>query len=177
MITGYYQRCVLSTYHFAIITELAWISSVCHLATLALLQDYLIEFRLLRNLRVIGMTCLLGLLAYGVVVRRDTGCPMSIPVQCCFRNQGFQSAQQSLRNNVLLTIGPSLGVSALEILSVGWSACSLLIVLRSPQSRTDPGSSAKVGAEEMSGPELCVLTSKFAELDDRLKQNGQAGQL
>jgi hypothetical protein len=90
LITGYYQRCTISGYHFTLIANLAWFSSTTHLSTLAVLQEYLIRRPVLKTFRVIGMICLLGLLFHAQLYVQWYVYP-SLPVQCTF-TKGFQDS-------------------------------------------------------------------------------------
>lgn len=56
----------LDSYHWHIVTYLAWLSSTVHLITLSLLRSWLSERLLLRNLRMLGMLILLGLLGTAI---------------------------------------------------------------------------------------------------------------
>lgn len=89
LITGYYQRCTISGYHFVLIANLAWFSSTTHLSTLAVLQEYLIRRPVLKTFRVVGMLCLLGLLFHAQLYVQWYVYP-SLPVQCTF-TKGFQN--------------------------------------------------------------------------------------
>ena len=55
LITGFAMTCSISTYHFALVGDLAWMSSNVHLTTLSVLQQYLYRHRTLRNWRIILM--------------------------------------------------------------------------------------------------------------------------
>lgn len=81
MIAGYSKRCSMSTYHFNIVSSLAWFSSATHLATLGALREYFVTNPSIRNWRVAGMAALLGLILYAQVVmfsRKDN----SLSIQC-----------------------------------------------------------------------------------------------
>jgi len=62
----------LSSYHWHIVTYLAWLSSTVHLITLSLLRSWLSERLLLRNLRMLGMLILLGLLGTAIYPSLNT---------------------------------------------------------------------------------------------------------
>lgn len=62
MIAGLTNPCSRSIYHFNIIAALGWFSSTTHLSTLTVLHGHLVNHPRTRDLWVIGMLCILGLL-------------------------------------------------------------------------------------------------------------------
>ena len=85
LIAGYTRPCTISQYHFNIIAALAWFSSTTHLATLAVLRDYLIGHPVVRTWRVVGMVIMLVILMIAQFVQffgRDLGAP----AKCVFSN-------------------------------------------------------------------------------------------
>jgi hypothetical protein len=87
LITGYYKRCTISGYHFNLVANLAWFSSTCHLSTLAVLHDFLMNHPVLKTWRVIGMISVLGLLFHAQLYIQWYPIP-SLLIQCTFEN-GF----------------------------------------------------------------------------------------
>ncbi|PVH92717.1 hypothetical protein DM02DRAFT_662676 [Periconia macrospinosa] len=75
----------LTTYDFNMAFTLAWFSAITHLATLDVLQDYLISHKTMRNWRIFGMLSFLVLLLYflGVATNKPDD---SVPVQCLFEH-------------------------------------------------------------------------------------------
>lgn len=41
LIAGFWTHCSISVYHFVLVSDLAWFASICHLTTVAVLEDYL----------------------------------------------------------------------------------------------------------------------------------------
>jgi hypothetical protein len=58
----------ITTYHFSLVTDLAWFSCNTHLITLFVLRDYFIHFSVLRNVRMMAMALLAGLLIASAVM-------------------------------------------------------------------------------------------------------------
>jgi hypothetical protein len=67
LVSGYVSlRCGLSTYHWELVVDLAWFSSVTHLSTLTFLRHYLHNRPKQKRLRVMAMLVLLVLLCVAV---------------------------------------------------------------------------------------------------------------
>jgi hypothetical protein len=67
LVSGYLSlRCGLSTYHWQLVVDLAWFSSVTHLSTLTFLRHYLHNRPKEKRLRVVAMLALLVLLSVAV---------------------------------------------------------------------------------------------------------------
>lgn len=65
LIAGFSQlSCSIDAYHWQIMISLAWFSSVTHLTTLTILQDYLRERPILRILRVLFMLAIVTMLTF-----------------------------------------------------------------------------------------------------------------
>lgn len=62
------QRCQLSAYEFQVVNSMAWLASTTHLATLIILRNYFRENRVVRNIRVVGMTTNAVLLFYSTII-------------------------------------------------------------------------------------------------------------
>jgi hypothetical protein len=77
------NRCKVSLYEFRVVVSLAWFSSTTHLATLAVLERYFIENRIVRNWRVAGMLSLMVLLVFSLLTQ-IAGIPRTVPLQCGF---------------------------------------------------------------------------------------------
>jgi hypothetical protein len=58
------QLCTISIYHFRVVTELAYLSTVTHLLTLVALQRFFVENRWANSVRVLVMVLNLALLGY-----------------------------------------------------------------------------------------------------------------
>lgn len=86
MVAGYSEALShdLSSYHWQIVVHLTWISSSVHLMTLSFLRSWLNENLLLRNLRLVAMFGLLGLLAFAMspTLSGMFGGFSGIPVRC-----------------------------------------------------------------------------------------------
>ncbi|KAL4918441.1 hypothetical protein BDW62DRAFT_200821 [Aspergillus aurantiobrunneus] len=92
MISGYYQlHCSLSLYHWQIITNLTWFSSITHLATLPFLQQYLRQHKYIFYLRVFFMSGLTMMLAVAIVPTASAWpfVPLSAPVKCLIDSANF----------------------------------------------------------------------------------------
>jgi hypothetical protein len=77
------NRCKVSLYEFRVVVSLAWFSSTTHLATLAVLESYFIENKIVRNWRVAGMLSLMVLLVFSLLTQ-IAGIPQTVPLQCGF---------------------------------------------------------------------------------------------
>jgi len=62
------KHCNLSYYEFSVVANLAWLSSTTHLTTLIVLQPYLRQRPILRNVRIFAIFCNLVLLVYITLV-------------------------------------------------------------------------------------------------------------
>lgn len=81
MIAGLINQCSRSIYHFEIIAALVWFSSTTHRSTLTALQGHLINHPRTRDLRVIVMLCILGLLILFQTTTFSTQ-DNDLPVKC-----------------------------------------------------------------------------------------------
>jgi hypothetical protein len=74
----------LTGYEFNVILSLAWFSSTTHLATLDVLSKYFASRGVIRDVRVVGMSVVLCMLTYTLVVALLLVPDGRIPVQCVF---------------------------------------------------------------------------------------------
>lgn len=58
LIAGFATHCSISAYHFEIVGDLAWFSSNVHLASLSVLEKYLLREHGVRNWRVVSIMCM-----------------------------------------------------------------------------------------------------------------------
>jgi len=58
------NRCIITVFEFRIVSCLAWWSATTHLATLEILQEYMLQHPVVRNLRVIGIVVFVVLLGF-----------------------------------------------------------------------------------------------------------------
>ena len=68
LIAGFWTHCSISVYHFALVNDLAWFSAAVHLATLDVLQGYLLADPMQRNWRVALIVVLALLLVASTVM-------------------------------------------------------------------------------------------------------------
>jgi hypothetical protein len=67
LIAGYVKYCETSAYHFSIVTDLAWLSSVTHMLSVSCMRDYFAKNPGIRDSRAIGMVCFLIILVTSCV--------------------------------------------------------------------------------------------------------------
>jgi hypothetical protein len=86
LITGYTKHCSMKSRHWWIVFDLAFFSSVTHLASLPALRDYLTKYRRFRDLRVFLMLSnYIMLLASAILSFRDYDERTKYcPIQCTF---------------------------------------------------------------------------------------------
>jgi hypothetical protein len=87
LIAGYMKYCTISVYHFNVVTELAWLSSVTHLLSVSCLRGYFVEHPGIRDSRAIGMVCFLIMLVVSCVFEihhNQTGDDWTAPLRCRF---------------------------------------------------------------------------------------------
>lgn len=82
LIAALTNRCFISFYEFNIVISLAWFSSTTHLATLDVLQEYLVANPVIRNWRVLGMVSLMAMLLFGLLLQGDYLSNTKLPLQC-----------------------------------------------------------------------------------------------
>lgn len=86
LIAALANRCLISFYEFNIVISLAWFSSTTHLATLDVLQEYLVANPVIRNWRVLGMLSLMVMLLYGLLFQGDYISNTKLPLQCAIND-------------------------------------------------------------------------------------------
>ncbi len=86
LIAGFWTHCSISVYHFALVSDLAWFASTCHLTTVAALEKYLRRRPMFRDWRVFLMACMAILLAASTVMQGHRAWYSSWPfnAQCVF---------------------------------------------------------------------------------------------
>ncbi len=91
LIAGFWTHCSISVYHFALISDLAWFASTCHLTTVAALEKYLRRRPMFRDWRVFLMACMAILLAASTVMQGHRAWYSSWPfnAQCVFDHYVF----------------------------------------------------------------------------------------
>lgn len=82
LIAALSNRCFISFYEFDIVISLAWFSSTTHLATLDVLQEYLVANPVIRNWRVLGMISLMAMLLFGLLFQGNYLSNTKLPLQC-----------------------------------------------------------------------------------------------
>lgn len=89
-ISAYSQlNCDISLYHWTMATNLAWFSSVTHLATLLFLKEYMRKNRCLWYVRVLLMTGLAVMLGVAIVPTGTSGphAPAALPAKYTFNTE------------------------------------------------------------------------------------------
>jgi hypothetical protein len=109
LITGYMKYCSISVYHFNVVTDLAWLSSVTHLLSVSCLRDYFVEHPGIRDARAIGMVCFFIMLVVPCVfeVHHTFSDDLSAPLRCRFSSlRGVPNTPWGLFLFVLLVSYP-----------------------------------------------------------------------
>lgn len=111
LIVGFTESCTISSFHFWVVFDLAWFSSVTHLVSLRTLQDYLSDHHRFRDLRVFLMLANYAMLLVAAILtfrnydQRTHNCP----VRCAFdhirKRPNFPVSGTYLAQMILLTIG------------------------------------------------------------------------
>jgi hypothetical protein len=86
--TAIVKHCELSIYHFVIVVELAFLTTVTHLLTLVALRNYFVENRWVNAPRIFFMLANLGLLGYTSYVAYSydiAGLRASSPLACFYQ--------------------------------------------------------------------------------------------
>ncbi|KAL9590751.1 MAG: hypothetical protein Q9203_000473 [Teloschistes exilis] len=85
LIAGLWKHCSISSYHFALVVDLAWFANT-HLTSLSVLRCYLQERPTLRNWRVCIMVIMMimMLVALSLASASDAYSNLSCPAQCLF---------------------------------------------------------------------------------------------
>ena len=110
MVVGFTNHCTIASRHFWVVFDLAWFSSVTHLASLPALTLYLREHRRWRDLRVGLMLTNYAMLVAAAVLSFGNYDPKShdCPIQCAFDryNHGtFPVSQTHTAQMVFLALG------------------------------------------------------------------------
>lgn len=95
LIAALTNRCGITFYEFNIVISLAWFSSTIHLATLDILQEYLVANPVIRNWRVLGMVSLLTMLLFGLAFQGAYFSNTKLPLQCAI-NEGPKTTTASI---------------------------------------------------------------------------------
>lgn len=95
LIAALANRCLISFYEFNIVISLAWFSSTVYLATLDVLQEYLVANPVIRNWRVFGMVSLVAMLLFGLLFQGGYRSQTNLPLQCVI-NQGLNPTLASI---------------------------------------------------------------------------------
>jgi len=110
LVVGFTNHCTIASRHFWVVFDLAWFSSVTHLASLPALTRYLREHPRWRDLRVLLMLINYAMLVAAAVLTFGNYDPKShdCPVQCAFDryNRGtFPVSQTHIAQMVFLALG------------------------------------------------------------------------
>ena len=83
---GYSQlHCGLSAYHWEIVVDLVWFSSLTHLTTLTVLYQYFRDNPLVRNWRAASMLAIVVMLGIALLSMGNvSSANMAVPAQCLF---------------------------------------------------------------------------------------------
>lgn len=103
LIAALTNRCLISFYEFNIVISLAWFSSTTHLATLDVLQEYLVANPVIRNWRVLGMVSLMAMLLFGLLFQGAYFSTSKLPLQCAI-NEGPKPTIASILVLIYLVI-------------------------------------------------------------------------
>ena len=68
LVAAFWTHCTISVYHFALVNDLAWLSSTVHLITLSVLEDYVFKNHVQRDWRVALMVIMALLLVASTVM-------------------------------------------------------------------------------------------------------------
>ncbi|KAF1951900.1 hypothetical protein CC80DRAFT_495781 [Byssothecium circinans] len=83
------QHCTLSVYHFQIVTELAFLTTVTHLLTVVTLRNYFVKYRWINLPRIFFMLANLALLGYTSYISYSydmVGLDLSTSLACFFQS-------------------------------------------------------------------------------------------
>ena len=155
LITGYYQRCSISGYHFSLVADLAWFSSITHLSTLAVLHKYLMKNPVLKACRVCGMLSVLGLLFHSQLYVQWYVIP-SLPIQCTF-TVGFPNLLSAAKFGIFGVLGANawLGIIFFLLFSYG---NALVQLFHSKDSSLTGQDSASTGPDSKSSRATTVIS-------------------
>ena len=109
------QHCELSIYHFQIVTELAFLTTVTHLLTLVCLRDYFVKNKWINMPRIIFMAGNLALLGYTSFVSYTydlAGLDLSSQLACFYQGERPEFERAFQTKWALLLIGAIGGHTA-----------------------------------------------------------------
>ena len=126
LIAGFMGTCSMSIYHFNIVASLAWFSSATHLATLGVLQKYLIDRPTIRDWRVVAMLLLSLML---IVARIPAGSYQYIylPVSCAFSSKLIQPGLSYVATIGFLVVRYSERIARLYTWDADWTLSGFVI--------------------------------------------------
>ena len=111
LIAGFWTRCSISVYHFALMSDLAWFASDVDLVTLGILSQYLRDRPVLRNWRALLMTSVAMFLVVSTILQghRSWYSSWSYDAQCVFDDFTFaaiggEPARWMYTNLILISI-------------------------------------------------------------------------
>ena len=129
LIAGFWTRCSISVYHFALVSDLAWFASNVHLTTLAVLWKFLQDRPVLKNWRAAVMSFMAILLVASTVLQGHEAWYDSWPyrAQCVFDdyalgNLGGEPARWMYTNLVLIVVDYPSSIIMLypDLRDFGW---------------------------------------------------------
>ncbi|KAH3989722.1 hypothetical protein HBI56_126350 [Parastagonospora nodorum] len=88
--TGLLKHCNMRVYHWKIVTELAFLTTVTHLLTVVALRNYFVKYRWINLPRIFFMLANLGLLGYTSYISYSyefAGLDISTELSCFFQGQ------------------------------------------------------------------------------------------
>ncbi|KAF1946237.1 hypothetical protein EJ02DRAFT_336597 [Clathrospora elynae] len=88
--TAMIKHCDISIYHFRVVTELAFLTTVTHLLTVIALRDYFVKNRWINLPRILFMLANLGILGYTSFIAYSydlAGLDLSMSLACFFKGE------------------------------------------------------------------------------------------
>jgi hypothetical protein len=133
LVVGFTNHCTIASRHFWVVFDLAWFSSVTHLASLPALTLYLREHPRWRDLRVLLMLINYAMLVAAAVLSFGNYDPKShdCPIQCAFDryNKGtFPVSQIHVAQMIFLALGFLWALVQLFTPERAWAARHDIIV-------------------------------------------------
>lgn len=106
IISGYSQiRCGLSLYHWSMVTNLAWFSSMTHIASLPFLQSYLRKHNFLWYTRILLIFGLATMLAVGLLLSGQKRVDSLATPTSCFVSRMSQVSVDTILSEIMLIGG------------------------------------------------------------------------
>lgn len=100
LIIGFLRRRLLSSYHFIIITCMAWFSSVTHLSSLTVLEGYFEKYTRLKYARLLAMLTLFIMLFIALLAFYSNH-PFQVSLQCRFEHmQWYLNRNEAIKDGV-----------------------------------------------------------------------------